>query len=335
MLPGSRHNHRVLSHLVAAGAARPRPIDLLPADQPVKPRPPARRWRYSPGVRLLAFVGGLIVATVLVLGLGQIPIVAEAAAQHWSLVRLAELVVAVFAYLVLLWVEQRRPVELDVRRIGGLGWGLLLGAGLCVLVVGILCAVGSYRVVGVNPSYPIVPALISTGLVAAVAEEIMFRGVLLRLVEDSLGTWAAIVIGALVFGGAHLSNQNASLWGAMAIALEAGVLFSALYVVTRSLWWCMGLHFAWNVLQGPVFGSAVSGSGAASGLLKAQFSGPDWLTGGIFGIEASVVSVALLTALGMWLLWLVHRDGVAVAPRWVRRRRLLVEASSAPAGQAD
>jgi len=332
MLPGSRHNHRVLSHLVAAGAAGPRPIDLLPADQPVKPRPPARRWRYSPGVRLLAFLAALIVATTVAVLVGRIPQVADAAAQHWSLVRLTELVVAVFAYLVLLWVEQRRPVELDVRRISGLGWGLLLGAGLCVLVVGILFAVGSYRVVGVNLSYPIVPALISTGLVAAVAEEIMFRGVLLRLVEDALGTWAAVAIGALVFGGAHLSNQNASLWGALAIALEAGVLFSALYVVTRSLWWCMGLHFAWNVLQGPVFGSAVSGSGAASGLLKAQFSGPDWLTGGIFGIEASVVSVGLLTALGVWLLWLVHRDGVAVAPRWVRRRRLLAEPSSAPAG---
>ncbi|PFG17325.1 hypothetical protein ATK74_1892 [Propionicimonas paludicola] len=321
--------------LGAVSAARPRPIDLLPADQPVKPRPPARRWRYSPGVRLLGFLAGLIVATIVVVGVGRVPAIAQAAAQHWWLVRLTEMIVAAAAYLVLLWVEQRRPVELSVRRIGGLGWGLLLGAGLCALVIGVLFAVGSYRVVGVNPSYPIVPALISTGLVAAVAEELIFRGVLLRLVEDSLGTWAAVGVGALAFGLAHLSNQDATLWGALAIALEAGVLFSALYVVTRSLWWCMGLHFAWNVLQGPVFGSAVSGSGTASGLLRAEFSGPEWLTGGVFGIEASVLSVVLLTALGGWLLWLVHRDGVTVAPRWVRRRRLLAEVSSAPAGQAD
>ncbi len=303
--------------------ARPRPADLLPADQPVKPRPPARRWRYSPGVRLLAFLAAAVVAVVAVVLLGLVPGVADAAARHWWLIRLAELVVAVIAYLVLLWVEQRSPVELDVRRLGGLGWGLLLGAGLCILVVGILFTVGSYRVVGVNPSYPIGPALISTGLVAAVAEEIVFRGVLLRLIEDALGTWSAIGLGGLVFGLMHLTNQNATVRGALAIALEAGLLLSALYVVTRSLWWCMGLHFAWNVLQGPVFGSAVSGSGAASGLLKAQFSGPEWLTGGVFGIEASLVSVVLLTALGVALLLVVHREGLAVAPRWVRRRRLM------------
>lgn len=303
--------------------ARPRTADLLPADQPVKPRPPARRWRYSPGVRLLAFLAAAIVTAVIVVLVGLVPAVADAAARHWWLIRLAELVVAVAAYLVLLRVEQRRPVELAISRIGGLGWGLLLGAGLCALVVGILFAVGSYRVTGVNPSYPLIPALISTGLVAAVAEEIVFRGVLLRLVEDALGTWVAIGVGGLTFGLAHLSNQNATLWGALAIALEAGLLFSALYVVTRSLWWCMGLHFAWNVLQGPVFGSAVSGSGTASGLLTAQFSGPDWLTGGSFGIESSLISVVLLTALGVALLALIRRDRLAVAPRWVRRRRLL------------
>jgi len=315
--------------------ARLRVQDLLPADQPTKPRPPQRRWRYSPGIRALVFVAGLVVATVLVVLIGRMPIIAEAAASNWWLVRLTELFVVLAAYLVLLWIEQRRPLELSVRRIGGLGWGLLLGTGLLLAVIGVLFTVGSYRVVGVNPSYSIVPDLLSVGLVAAVAEEIAFRGVLLRLIEDALGTWAAIGIGGLSFGLAHLSNQDATLWGALAIALEAGLLFSALYVVTRSLWWCMGLHFAWNVLQGPVFGSAVSGSGTASGLLIAQFSGPDWLTGGSFGIESSVVSVVLLTAVGVWLLWVIHREGIAVAPGWVRRRRLRDEASSASAGQAD
>jgi Predicted metal-dependent membrane protease len=310
---------------ITAPHARPRIEDLLPSDQPVKPRPPQRRWRYSPGIRALAFLAALLVASVVAVAIGQLPVIADAAARHWWLIRVTELVVVVLAYLVLLWVEQRRPVELGIGRIGGLGWGLLLGAALLLVVIGILFAVGSYRVVGLNPSYPVIPALVSTGLVAAVAEEIAFRGVLLRLIEDSLGTWAAIAVGGLAFGLVHLSNQNATLWGALAIALEAGLLFSALYVVTRSLWWCMGLHFAWNVLQGPVFGSAVSGSGAASGVLTAQFSGPDWLTGGVFGIEASVVSVTVLTALGVALLVRIQRDGLAVAPGWVRRRRLRAE----------
>ncbi len=259
---------------------------------------------------------------VALLSLGFIGPVAALATRYWWVMRLAVLFAAVAAYAVLLWVEQRRPVELAPRRWGGLGWGLLLGTGLCTAVILVLFVAGAYRVVGVNAGYHVLPALISTGLVAAVAEEIAFRGVLFRLSEDLFGTWAAVGISALVFGLAHLTNPGATLWGAVAIALEAGVLFAAVYVVTRSLWWCMGLHFAWNMVQGPVYGSVVSGSGSAAGWLRAQFDGPAWLTGGQFGIEASVVSVVLLTSISVWLLLVVRREGLAVRPVWVRRHIL-------------
>lgn len=302
--------------------ARPRAVDLLPADQPVKPQPPVHRWRYSPGVRLFAFAGTAAAVFAGLLALGLIPSVAALAARHWWLVTLIELAAAIAGYAVLVVVERRRPVELAVRRIGGLGWGLLLGAGLCVAVVVVLAVAGSYRLIGVNPGYDVVPALISAGLTASVAEELFFRGVLFRLGEDLFGTWAAVAASAAVFGLAHLANPGASLWGAVAIALEAGVLIAALYAVTRSLWWCIGLHFAWNMLQGSVFGSAVSGSGRGSGWLDAEFAGPDWLSGGGFGIEGSVVTVVLLTAVGLWLLRVVHREHLAVRPFWVRRRLL-------------
>lgn len=301
--------------------ARLRQSDLLPDDEPLK-SPPLHRWRYSPGVRLLAFAGAAVAVYVALLSLGFIGPVAALATRYWWVMRLAVLFAAVAAYAVLLWVEQRRPVELAPRRWGGLGWGLLLGTGLCTAVILVLFVAGAYRVVGVNAGYHVLPALISTGLVAAVAEEIAFRGVLFRLSEDLFGTWAAVGISALVFGLAHLTNPGATLWGAVAIALEAGVLFAAVYVVTRSLWWCMGLHFAWNMVQGPVYGSVVSGSGSAAGWLRAQFDGPAWLTGGQFGIEASVVSVVLLTSISVWLLLVVRREGLAVRPVWVRRHIL-------------
>lgn len=297
-----------------------RPLDLLPADEPLRPYPPLHRWRFSPGVRLLAFV----VAVALTIGvlMGAALLINPRLLRSWLLVRLAELVAVVAGFSVLMVVERRRPVELAPRRWTGLLWGLLLGASLCCVVIGILAVLGSYRVLGVNASYPFWPALVSTGLVAAVAEELAFRGVLFRLAEDVLGTWAALALSALVFGLSHLGNPDATLWGAVAIALEAGLLFAALYAVTRSLWWTMGLHFAWNVVQGPVYGSVVSGSGGASGYLRAQFTGPAWLTGGSFGIEGSVLTVVLLTALAVWLLVLIGRRGIAVSPYWVRRRIL-------------
>jgi len=312
--------------------ARPRPVDLLPADHPLKPRPPRGRWRYSPGVRFLAFTATAAAVVAGFLALTLLPVVGAAAPRSWMFLSLAQLTAAIVGYAVLLLVESRRPVELSPRRLAGLGWGLLLGTGLCVTVILILAAVGSYRVMGTNPDYPIVPALVTTGLTASITEELFFRGVLFRLSEDLLGTWAAVGISALVFGSAHLANPQASLWGAIAIALEAGVLFGALYAVTRSLWWCMGLHLAWNMLQGPVFGSAVSGSGSASGLLRAEFPGPDWLTGGQFGIEASVVTVTLLTIVGCYLLSVVHREKLAVRPTWARRR--VLQATRAAEGSA-
>lgn len=313
--------------------ARPRAVDLLPADQPVKPRPPLRRWRYSPGVRLLAFTAAGVAALLAVVALSLLAPVAALTARYWWVNRLGELVVAITAYAVLVLVEQRRPIELSPRRLPGLGWGLLLGAGLCTAVILVLAAAGSYRVLAVDPGYAFLPALVSTGLTAAVAEELVFRGVLFRLAEDLLGTWAAVAVSGLVFGLAHLGNPDATVWGATAIALEAGVMFAAVYAVTRSLWWCMGLHFAWNMVQGPVFGSLVSGAGSASGWLRADFPGPEWLTGGRFGIEASVVTVVLLTGLGVWLLVAVHRERIAVHPSWVRRRLLTVADAHSSTGR--
>lgn len=305
-----------------------RQLDLLPADQPLKPQPPLHRWRFSPGIRLVAF---LLAAAVVVTALVSLALLVDPAVlSAWLPVSLTELIAAVAGFAVLLLVEKRRPVELAARRWTGLLKGMLLGAVLCSAVIGVLALLGSYKVIGVDARYVFWPALVSTGIVAAVAEEIAFRGVLFRLTEDLLGTWAALGLSALFFGLAHLGNPDATLWGAIAIALEAGLLFAALYVVTRSLWWTMGLHFAWNIVEGPVYGSVVSGSGGSAGWIRARFSGPTWLTGGDFGIEGSVVTVALLTAVALVLMVVIARRRLVVQPSWVRRRLLRDRNAAAP-----
>lgn len=248
-------------------------------------------------------------------------ILTNKSAPPW-LLSLFEPAAAIFAFVVLLRMEARRPVELAPRRLGGLGYGLALGVVLMTAVIGVLAVVGSYRILGTNPEYQVWSDLVSAGFAAAIAEEILFRAVLFRLAEELLGTWGGIAVSAAAFGVAHLSNQDGSLWGAIAIALEAGVLFAALYAVTRSLWWTIGLHFGWNMMQGPVFGSVVSGSPVGAGWLQVEFTGPVWLTGGSFGIEASVVSVALLTLVGAALLHVIYHQGLTVQPYWVRRREL-------------
>ena len=296
-------------------------LDGLTLDHPSRPYPPVQRWRYSAWLRGAAFlgiaVGAIIIVTSIEFGI-FLQVRSDSHAFIWF-----ELVGALAGYLiVVLIMEQRRPpLELAPRRALGLVRGLILGLVLIGLCVGLLAAVGAYRVAGWNGSYNPWPDLLWVGLVAGVAEELMFRGMLLRLVEEALGSWGAVAVSAVVFGLLHLSNADATVWGAVAIAIEAGLLFAAIYLLTRSLWWCIGLHIAWNIAEGPFFGSVVSGNGAQQSWIVAAWHGPDILTGGSFGLEASIVPVVLLGALGVALLIYAQRRGVLVAPAWVRRAK--------------
>lgn len=224
------------------------------------------------------------------------------------------------AYLVLVHgIERRRPKELALRRVAPDGLtGVVAGTVLFSTVVGALWLLGSYHVTGVNAQAAWLPALLKAGLGAGIGEEIMFRGVLFRIVEEGLGTWSALVVSALFFGAVHISNPGATLWSSAAIAIEAGLLFGMIYQVSRSLPLCMGVHAAWNFAQGTIYGIPVSGM-AADGWLVSARSGPDWLSGGVFGAEASVVALALCTMCTLALIGLAFRRRSIVAPAWRRR----------------
>lgn len=219
-------------------------------------------------------------------------------------------------------VEGRRALyELDPRRWTGLLWGLGLGTGLFSVAFGILLVGGVYRISGIDTAGPwLVPAL-SLGLAAGVVEEIVFRAGLHRLVEQGLGTWGATAVSGLVFGLVHWLNPDGTLWGGIAIALLGGVPIALLYSLTRSLWVVIGLHAAWNLTQGLLFGAVVSGSGFTGlGLLVSDPVGPSWLSGGDFGPEASPVTVLVMLVWTIGLGVLLVRRNLVVAPIWIRRR---------------
>jgi hypothetical protein len=90
-------------------------------------------------------------------------------------------------------------------------------------------------------------------------------------------------------------------------------------MLTRSLWLPMGLHAAWNFTQGEIFDVPVSGIDE-HGLVQAKLSGPALLSGGQFGLEASIIGLVLATAVGVWIVWLAVKRGKLVQPWWVRRR---------------
>lgn len=202
-----------------------------------------------------------------------------------------------------------------------LALGLLTGFLLFTAVVSIAAAAGAYRITTCCSTNHLLIDLLDAGILAAVLEELLFRGILFRWIEQFAGSWAALAITAALFGLAHRANPNATWFSSFSIAMEAGVLLAGAYMLTRSLWLPMGLHAAWNFTQGYLFGVPVSGQ-PEQGMVTARLSGPTLLSGGPFGLEASVIAVVLATALGVWLIVLAVRRGEVVQPWWVGQRQL-------------
>jgi membrane protease YdiL (CAAX protease family) len=227
--------------------------------------------------------------------------------------------IVILAYSVYVRIIERRVVtELSgANAVRELGLGLALGAMLFCLTIGILAAVGVYHVTGSN-GWLIMLASVPGFVLGGVFEEVLIRGILFRILERWLGSWVALSISAVIFGVLHLLNPGAGLLNAAAISIEAGVLLAAAYMLTRRLWLCIGTHIAWNFTEGGFFSVAVSG-GESKGLLQAKMVGPDWLTGGAFGAEASAVALAICVTAGIILLVLAVKRGHVVAPSWYAR----------------
>ncbi|MBF1605830.1 MAG: CPBP family intramembrane metalloprotease [Prevotella shahii] len=174
----------------------------------------------------------------------------------------------------------------------GIGWAVAAVNFLAIIVCLFLC--GYYRIVTVEFDVASQLSWLSLFLLVAVVEEVVFRGILFRLITDKWNIAVGLTTSSLLFGLAHLGNPGATLWAALAIALASGWLFGMAYAYHQTIWVPIGMHWAWNYLEGGVFGCAVSGAPLDyQPLITPRISGPDILTGGAFGPEASIICVAL------------------------------------------
>ncbi|BEL04183.1 type II CAAX endopeptidase family protein [Actinoplanes sichuanensis] len=223
--------------------------------------------------------------------------------------------------------EKRRVVETSGRTAAsGLIRGLILGVAVFSLVIGVIALNGGYRIVGTTAD-PINAVGLAGFMAAAVtSEELLYRGVLFRHLERVTGTWLAFAVSALVFGGVHLLNPNATWWGALCVAIAGGGMLTSAFIAARNLWLPIGLHFGWNYAQSAIFGSEVSGNGVREGILESESSGDALISGGLFGPEASVFTLVAGVVVTVVFLWLAHRRGRLVPIR----RAAAVEADAQP-----
>jgi hypothetical protein len=214
------------------------------------------------------------------------------------------------------YVERRGPAELGLGLRGAareLSWGMLLGAGLMFAVAAVLALPGWFQWVDEPPgaSQPQARAVLMWLAIFAAAgffEELLFRGIAFRLLEEWLGSAAALAVSGAFFGLIHMNNEHGSALTAVTIALEAGLLLGGSYMLTRSLWFPTAVHIAWNWTQGVLLGVPVSGIEVQS-VLKSRLDGPEFWTGGAFGVEAGAISILLSTLVGVALVVTAARRG--------------------------
>lgn len=123
-------------------------------------------------------------------------------------------------------------------------------------------------------------------------EELVFRGYLLQNMIEGMGLKISILVSCLIYGIIHSVNPNAGLLSTLIIILF-GYLRIYGYLSTGQLWLSIGMHTGWNYFQGPIFGYAASGH-KAPGLIEQIAKGPDWLSGGEFGPEGSVLIIPII-----------------------------------------
>lgn len=265
-------------------------------------------------IALVAVAVALIIVQIVVTrGAAGMP----AGGRRWLLVLLGVPAVH-FVYIGYVRLIERREVrELSFAGAGReLGLGVLLGVAMMTLSVLLLWLAGFYAVEGLQS--PLVSgAILAASIQSGYIEEVMFRAILFRITEEGLGSWWALAVSSAIFGLAHITNPNATWVSSAAIAIEAGVLLGAVYMLTRRLWAVAGTHFAWNYTQGGVFGVSVSGM-PVEGMVQSRLVGPQWISGGEFGIEASALTVAICLGVAALILRAAIRKGELVAPFWRR-----------------
>ncbi len=148
-------------------------------------------------------------------------------------------------------------------------------------------------------------------VLAALAEEALFRGYPLQTLTRANLAWLAVFLTSVPFAAVHLRNPNVAAGFTFINTALAGVWLAVAYLRTRSLWFPLGVHWAWNWALGSLFGLPVSGISdlAPHPLLRGTDLGPAWLTGGSYGIEGGLACTITLIVSTIFIL----RTGLVTA----------------------
>ncbi len=210
-------------------------------------------------------------------------------------------------YILFRYYESRDITELSSTGLLGESLLGLSSSTLCIsLIILILFALGYYKVLSTSNASNLLLLLVFFATLS-VFEEVIFRGIIYRITEESLGTNLALIISALLFGLAHLLNEHANAISLISAA-SGGLLAGLLLSMTKRLWLPIFFHAGWNWAQASL-GVAVSGIEELPGFIESRLEGPELITGGAFGPENSVITVVFVLILSGMAYYLTLRRG--------------------------
>ncbi|HEM6405425.1 TPA: CPBP family intramembrane metalloprotease [Streptococcus suis] len=217
-----------------------------------------------------------------------------------------------FAFIslaIILWarfVEKSPWLGLGIRKKGALkdfllGWGI--GAAMLTTCVLLMWGFGAIQVTSFQFSANLVGEfliLVLAWSIQGTTEELLTRGWMFSSLAAKHNIPVGILVSSLFFTFLHLGNDGISLIPLLDLTLFA-ILASLVMLKTGNLWVISGIHAAWNCFQGNVFAFPVSGTQAGQAFIAVETSGPDWLSGGAFGVEGSVISLLIQAGMITWL----------------------------------
>ena len=176
----------------------------------------------------------------------------------------------------------------------GLAWGLASTS----LLVGLIAAFGGYRILGLaihgSAIWYLSGLWIVANLLIGFSEEIQFRAYLLTTLADGIGFWTAAILLSTGFGALHYFLKPHERWEDFASTGMLGLFMCFTLRRTGSLAFAIGFHAAFDFANLFVWSGQNAGEYAVGHLLETRWQGPQWLTGGFLGPEASWMIFAVI-----------------------------------------
>ena len=291
------------------------PVAEASQQKPRRFRNPAD-GRLRAGWRILAFLG-IFYAITLPLLFGLRALVGFAKSSPLVIVIIAAAATPA-VYIARRWIDGKSFISLGLQpgRQGAADavFGFLLSGAMAGAIFGAMWFSGFVETVTLSPfGIDALSALVAALLIMTLVgywEELVFRGYLLQNMSEGMGLIPAVAVSCVLYGVVHALNPNAGLLSTAIIVLF-GFLRIYGYLATGQLWLSMGMHTGWNFFQATVFGFAASGHAEDWTLITHASNAADWLSGGAFGPEGSILTIpVVLIVLWLMRLW-TTRHGMA------------------------